>query len=621
VTEQDKRNNEIIIKIISEKMGYTDESLKIFIDRLTNPQIDDEYAKIIGPDLRASWEIPEPEADAEHENQAWSKFKSFFHYVTCRICFSKIKLSNFNIITYSNFLDNSILFKKNIIKLKKYLTILFLQEPSVLSSNFNHLKNDDRSYYEKVKEAFPEIIKKIEDKDPNNLPTEEEIVTIIIKLFEKIGEYSYSKKKKGALVLSCNFADWFLSSTKENWTSCFNIEDGYFWYAVPGLIGDSNRSMLYVTNGSSKEFEGIVTERFKLRTWVILDENNGKNIVGFYPQRDSYTLEKIKKITGDNSYEETRQGEIKDGKRPIVPIFFKSGVYSTTSQDATKMEKKGESLILKIGNGAGTQYFGKSLNTLNSNIVSVNRISYHNANSKMTASNIFKLKVCKCGNSDALIEKGENYYCKKCFDEKYVQCHCCKTIWHKSKRKMIVEDGETYCSDCHKELFIKCENCGENLDNRKAKKVNDKYICSKCFNSNYDICNCCKKCFNKKEEKTIIVEGRSYCVKCLDKEFKKCRICNKYHPKENFYKNKELDVCKQCYKENFHKCKECKKTFGIKDILIIHDKEKDMRMKRCADCIKKIYPKHIACVKCNEFWEPERMHADGTCPKCNGEEY
>jgi hypothetical protein len=47
--------------------------------------------------------------------------------------------------------------------------------------------------------------------------------------------------------------DWLLSSTKENFSSCFNIDNssgGYHYsLGLPFLAGDKNRVMIYISSG------------------------------------------------------------------------------------------------------------------------------------------------------------------------------------------------------------------------------------------------------------------------------------------------------------------------------------------------------------------------------------
>jgi hypothetical protein len=554
VTDTDKSNIDKIIKFAT-KMGYTDESMDIFIDRLRNPRIDESYGKYLDSDLRKRWDYDPSltnEDNDEIEDPGYKEFKKFFHIITCETCLNSFSRDGrFTIININEFNENIKLYNKNKIKIKTYLMEFFLNTYA-MASNFRFMLQDSLNY---LLRTLPEIYEKLRKGEPLS---EEELTKFIIKAFEKIGTFKNTKKSNNLqLVLSCNFADWLLSSTSENWTSCFDLSCGYFWYAVPGLIGDMNRAFLYSTKGINKEFEGIKVEKVINRTWLLLDKKDNKNIVKFYPNRSAFSDSIVKKITGDDSYrnEYSIRGGI-EGKHPITPIFFEQGIYPTTSQDACKMYEKNKELLIKIGESGGSQWFSKDLKELHEGReISVTR-KYLPFSSKEKASSMFFIRICNiCGKIENLIEHDGKCFCKECFDKKYQVCGTCGNIHLTEENRILIINNKVFCVNCVDRYFIKCDSCGRYYDKNEIKEIDNK----------------------------------------------------KY--------------CKNCHKEKYHKCQNCKNVIEIEKLIIIHDKIKDLRLRRCPVCTKKLYKNHIACKTCNDLWEPERLLKDGTCPKCNNLEY
>ena len=96
----------------------------------------------------------------------------------------------------------------------------------------------------------------------------------IIKFNQSISEKRFPIGKELQIVLSLNFADWFLCSTAESWTSCLDLKSSHqsaFWASLPGLIIDKNRALVYITDGTKKEFCGITTDKFITRSWILLN--------------------------------------------------------------------------------------------------------------------------------------------------------------------------------------------------------------------------------------------------------------------------------------------------------------------------------------------------------------
>lgn len=122
--------------------------------------------------------------------------------------------------------------------------------------------------------------------------------------FSSIVEKKPFSSKQLELVFTLNYADWFMASTGDSWTSCISLYSTYdecFWTGLPTLIGDKSRAMVYITekNGPKKEFYGIKVDKFHVRTWMQLwrsiptnldDKINYKNTQTFFSLTKSYPV-------------------------------------------------------------------------------------------------------------------------------------------------------------------------------------------------------------------------------------------------------------------------------------------------------------------------------------------
>lgn len=143
--------------------------------------------------------------------------------------------------------------------------------------------------------------------------------------YQRIVERRVFNSNDYELVISLNFADWFLASTGDSWSSCislYSIYDECYWTGLVNLIGDKSRAMVYITRkGEKKNYRGIVVDKFKIRTWVQLyrtikptnvDDNSKKynktffNVVRTYPaeMEKSVFVDVLKNIIGIDSYKD-----------------------------------------------------------------------------------------------------------------------------------------------------------------------------------------------------------------------------------------------------------------------------------------------------------------------------
>ena len=261
-------------------------------------------------------------------------YKIFQEAFECAL--KKLKKENCN-IDYKCFLDNKAVYNKNPTKIKKIFEMVYGKYPYLYKKEFN------KEY------------------------SKESCSTKIVKIFEKIGEVKTSLKKELQLVISFNPIDWFLSSTAEKWTSCFNLSfekrNGYkYCLGLPFLAGDKNRVMIYLTDKTKKEFLGLETDSFKTRAWGFLDSNGFINMLKWYPNQ-IITNEILNKLVGNKF----KSGYFFKSKYPVDQLFTKGGYYLGTFMDLGKLEKIGNDLWITFSPERGQQTFDLNLKEINLN--------------------------------------------------------------------------------------------------------------------------------------------------------------------------------------------------------------------------------------------------------------
>ena len=317
--ETEKRNKEIISDIVGKTFSLRKDSFEKFNCLLNDREIAKEFDFVDKKNLRFMKEV---EIANNGVDKSFSIFNGFFGHLN---------------IGYEAYSSNHITVDKNTMKIQKYIFkvlssdvdkfLFFFKrflKSDLYSPSFCNIIFGDKLYVEtgehknpienidfenvrgiKISKENPEDVcfkfrkKGTETTIINLITTKEKMFdyinkdvlrAVIQKIYERIGE-SKAPKKKMMLVVSLNFADWFLCSTGENWTSCLNLDSDYeccYWKGLPGLIEDKNRCMIYLTDGTKKSFHGIETYHIVARTWALLvktskDETVKLEIIRGYP--------------------------------------------------------------------------------------------------------------------------------------------------------------------------------------------------------------------------------------------------------------------------------------------------------------------------------------------------
>jgi hypothetical protein len=242
---QDLKNKFKIFYLVKNHFSLTDESLKLFKYRLFyEPLIAKEFKEIIGEKKDFRKRIPLDEKLVEQFDNGWKIFQENFSYFIEK-----------NKINYNHYKKNKITINGQEVKIKKVIEDFYIKNISYATKDLGF------GYYETINEET--ITKKIRI------------------LLEKIGTMKIPNKKL-EIVFSLNFADWFLCSAGEKWTSCISLDSSYeraFWSGLPGLVGDKNRAMVYITDGVKKNYNGIIVDRIISRSWVTIIRSKSKDTI------------------------------------------------------------------------------------------------------------------------------------------------------------------------------------------------------------------------------------------------------------------------------------------------------------------------------------------------------
>lgn len=293
---QNTKNKILAYRLVKDYFCLEKESLGLFKHRLFyEPHVNPMYKKIIGnsPDLRRKVLIDESFiSNLEEIDEGWQQFRDIFRFFVMSTC-----------MKYEDFSQNKVTYKGQRFKIKKALVDYAMNNLDDMSTVFAHheFKNLLFEEIQELKELRSNVPvgmeASIEYGDKKNIKvllvyrdswryekhnlltipiTDNKKILLVVEkylknIFEEIGKYKIPNKKL-YLVLSLNFMDWFLCSTGEGWSSCLSLESDYeggYWHGLPGLIGDKNRALLYITDGKQKEYNGIKIDRFICRSWVL----------------------------------------------------------------------------------------------------------------------------------------------------------------------------------------------------------------------------------------------------------------------------------------------------------------------------------------------------------------
>ena len=452
--EEESQNKEIIKEIVLSHFGLDQESKKRFEEALEDPTpyIDEVYAPILGEDLRARF--PVNRMLLEKVDTSWELFKDSFRTYCAQFSPS-----------YVDFVQGRIRHNKNILRIFKHLPIFYFEDEKSLSA----LKLDFGFMFDttprRLRESFDARISEIIE---NRLPA----------------------KSDYEIVISRNFADFFLCSTGESWSSCLNLESewsGAYWSGLPGFIIDKNKAMIYITDGDKKDYAGIVTDKFITRSFLTVTNKNKIRALRWYPSSSFFNSNVFKGLPFElemfNPYDE----QVKHGVRPL---FFKNGWSCFAYQDKTSFKySSGEVSLTEprrlVGVEKGGQFYVHRDDTT----------QYHEgpyffweqglAGLMEQDTDISEKKGETCCRCESLAEGDNRFvvdgeiYCERCYNESYGYCEGCDT--DVPIDNMYSTDDGMYCENCYNEYYVSCERCGRAIP-RDNVEEGETPICNHCIN-------------------------------------------------------------------------------------------------------------------------------------------
>lgn len=487
MTEVNEKNKKAYLELCEDVWNLDKESMEYIKNRLSDdwkPVSEfDELFKIpnskyedqrIIIDLNMS--NPATQEFFEKDDQAYKLFKEIFsRAISC--CRDDYNCN----INYKEFIENKVVFRKNVTKIKKVFETIYAENNKAFEYDFT--------------DYSPEVCSEK-----------------IVKAFERIGSYKKSAKKL-KFVISFNPMDWLLASTAEKFSSCFNLDNksgGYsYCLGLPFLCGDKNRMMLYISSGEKKNFMGIEVDSVMSRTWCILDKSGTFNIVKWYPN-DVIPVESVNAITGNGNF--VSRNYFKGGKYPLDVISTKKGAVIGVYSDMGRWEVEDNKLV-HVGNGKdGQQYFTKNLlnpreisdssfrfNNMNLSGFSIDQPGYRVKEWKKLGLHVdlmfptAKCVICKDDTKGGFFTKEKGFVCYTCYKENICSCISCGEIFNKKeatlqKIKTTSNKIVELCESCLKKACV-CSCCGRYFDTTSYSTDDEKRICMDCIEKN-NYCRC-----------------------------------------------------------------------------------------------------------------------------------
>lgn len=326
--------NDKIFKLVKDHFSLSEESLGKFEERFHNPFVDEILVPYINKENDYRFRVPLPEGMYKDFDNGWELLNNVTPFII-----RKYK------ITYDDYYINKKVVDKNAFKIFKLIKQFFEDE-----SNSKHY----RSFIDNMQAYEPDKFRSFYDYCCNNnlrvsdLKNSERLISIFL---DRLNELRFSKNKRIEVVLSLNYDDWFLSTTKENWRTCLSMESPTFasyWASLAGSIVDKNLLLVYITNGNKKTYQDVTVDKVLSRSWILLDKGSELNVVKFYPNElvsvqsmNSFLPLSIKNI--DSSFV---------SKYRVVPLTYVNGYTNYLYQDKTKpfnINKEDSSFEMKYG--------------------------------------------------------------------------------------------------------------------------------------------------------------------------------------------------------------------------------------------------------------------------------
>lgn len=449
-------NKEIINTLVRNHFDLDESSKNIFTEKLFNENnqrlIDPKLKEILGDDLRLS--IPLSEDTFPLIDNGWNLFRTYFSNILDSNDFT----SNYK-VDYKSYKTNKIVSGKNQLKLFKAVKKFYKEHEDYLYSLLDE-------HYELLTGCYGES-------------EEEKFEKLFLKVTEEIGTHKLPNKNL-KVVLSANFADFFMCSTSESWGSCLNVNsswEGSYWGGLPGLIADPNRFIIYITDGQTKEYKGITVEKMLSRTWAVLTDTDEFFPVRSYPL-DFFDYNVLNKVIPSFNFIEN--GKHWDSKYPLEILLNNDSESCYIYQDHSDFVDTAEGYKLTSTRGGGMSIirngdinegvlyrFEAGLDYLVENDLDLSR---------------YREEPCTCGACGDSIDREEAYvipegdlFCETCYYEQYAECTLCGKI--ESTDDVTYHSDDTFCENCASQHLTECSECSDIV---YKCDVNEEGLCEDC---------------------------------------------------------------------------------------------------------------------------------------------
>ncbi len=536
MTEQSVANFEIIDSIVSKHFALNKNGLKLFRDALHDRDkkltyIDEQFHNLLDEDLRAYFPV---KAEIKEElDDGWAVFKTIFYDF---LGGSDTK------ITYDNYANNKIIKDKNEVKLFKYIKKWYMEQPESTRLKFGQ-----------------RVCSSIDSCDYSN---SSDFDLSFKRASEKIGTMKLPDKDL-KIVISFNFADWFLVSTAESWSSCLNLESDYdacYWSGLPGLITDPNRLLLYVTDGKTKKYRDIIVNKSITRTWGLLNYEDIVFPVRHYPLQiisdnaiSNIFPFKVHPGCIDNSNSQFIKG--KHVFKDVITNSFNESVYIYQDGTCFDIDDSGEINICSGHSGYHKVVFDS--NSDGPYLDGDTNYEYCEGLKGLIESNS-DLSNCKpsgftcdeCGESfseEDMYHEDGGTYCQNCHDELYISCEICGESMHRDDA-YYSPNGEAYCEYHYHKSFFTCDECGDIFDIDEVHEKGDHCYCNSCFNEKFVECDECGDTFLIKKHPVLYtkIDQGIFCNKCFANSYVECNECHCVIEKDDAEKINDMPFCKTC---------------------------------------------------------------------------
>jgi len=382
----DKNNKDIVYELIGKYFSLSKISLERIKNQIYRESFPEIYQHIFDSKFQRKY-YTIPDEIRENVDGGWKLFQKIFS--------NYVKVNN---ITYVNFVNNMLERDNQKVRLFKDVGNFYKEEETFMAQF---------------------------EKETKNITERKKFIT---SKCDEVSNLSLPKNKKISLVFSRNMADWFLCSTANSWSSCIDMKnnknEGMFWAGVPGLFIDENRVMVYITDGTKKNYRGIIVDKAISRAFFVMNENDVLCEVKWYPSC-IISNEEINKFIPNKL---GKPDELTRSKFPVDFAKHSNGKSCYPYQDSSTFEKIGDKFYL-VGGDSGVMLVDGN------GIVQEDFVFSENAGMSL----------------DDIIETGNSL--SDYFQENFVYCPKCHYAY--PRVEMVKKKGEFYCPECYDKLFEK----------------------------------------------------------------------------------------------------------------------------------------------------------------------